>query len=456
MSVSALSAFVLPAAALVLLLARSARDRRAWAWCVVVGAGLGVGLSTLVWVLLLLTFASALPVESLVVVDAIVWTVAAGAAAFVFWRRGAPARGHAPTASSRAALWATALAVLALAAAGGAAFVARTIVWPHGGWDAWAIWNARARFLFRTYPTAWIDLYPTVPDWSHAGYPLLVPLAVARGWSYAGGEETMIPASLAGLFWLATTAAVAGSVGRASGAVRGLLSAAVLLASPALLIYGTCQCADVPLAFFIVSAFVLMAAAFDADALPLWGLSGLSAGLAAWTKNEGIAFFLLFFGVSAWQVFRREGRDGWKRLAALLAGAAAPLAAVVAFKLSLAPTNYLAAGQSLAAVATRLTDLNRYATVAIALARDLWLGGASWVGVLPITALFLVVSGIRRGGNPVPALASCVGVGLVLVYAVVYLLTPLDLAKHLESSSDRLILHVTPLFVWAAMMQAKS
>lgn len=456
MNAGVLLALGLPALAGALLVVRASGDRGAWPWAVPVGAGLGVGLSSIVWALWLLTLAPGHPVGTLVVVDAIVWSAVAAGVSLTLWRR-PPARHDRPALPSPAALrWGAAIAVVALAAIAGATFLLRTIALPHGTGDAWGIWNFRARSLFRAYPTAWLDGFASAPAWSHADYPLLVPLAVARGWAYAGGETTAMPASLAACFWLAAIAAVAGGVGRSRGLTAGLLSAALLFASPLAVIHGSSQCADLPLAFFVVSAFVLMAAAVETGASPLWALSGLSAGLAAWTKNEGLAFFGLYVLVSAWWLMRRACIAAWRRLALMFGGAALPLAAVVAFKVWLAPQNDLVAGQSIPAIVARLTDMQRFVAVATAFARDVWFGAAPWVGPLPITAAFLVASGVRGGGNPVPAPASAAGLSLILLYAVVYLLTPQDLAWHLASSSDRLILHVTPLFVWAAMMMASA
>jgi hypothetical protein len=465
MIVGSLLAFVLPAAACLVLLMRGAGQRRAWPWCVPVAAGLGVGFSTLVWPALLLTLAPGRPVGTLVVIDAVLWTAAIGGAWLLFRRSSSPSPrllvrrrpGEVGRGEGKPSLtWISAAAVVALAVISGGAFIARTIVFPHGTGDAWAIWNLHARFLFRGYPTAWIEGISMAPDWSHPDYPLLLPLAVAREWSYAGGEHVLLPAITAALFWIATIATAAGAVSQARGVARGLITAAVLLCSPALMNHGSTQCADVPLAFFILAAFVLAAAADESDDRVLWVLSGLSAGLAAWTKNEGLAFCSLFFGVSTWWAIRRDGVAGWKRLALLLAGAAAPLATVAIFKTTLAPASYLVREQSMADAVAKLADFHRFTAVGTAMLRDLWFGGAPWIGVLPIVGLFLCVRGIRLGGSSVPALAALAGLGLPFVYALVYLVTPKDLAWQLTSSSDRLVLHVMPLFVWVAMTLADS
>ena len=63
---------------------------------------------------------------------------------------------------------------------------------PHGRWDAWLIWNMHARFLFRG-GDHWRDAFASGLDWSHWDYPLLLPLSIARGWTYAGGEMHSSP-----------------------------------------------------------------------------------------------------------------------------------------------------------------------------------------------------------------------------------------------------------------------
>src|SRR5256712_6199342 len=69
----------------------------------------------------------------------------AGAAALAVFRRRLPAPAQGREAAPRRlyALFAAACVVAA------AAFVEHTLRFPDGGWDAWMIWNLRARFLAR-------------------------------------------------------------------------------------------------------------------------------------------------------------------------------------------------------------------------------------------------------------------------------------------------------------------
>src|SRR5262249_40595038 len=56
---------------------------------------------------------------------------------------------------------------------------------PYGRWDAWAIWNLHAKFLAAP-SAAWRGMFDAALGWSQPDYPLLLPSAVARGWTFAG------------------------------------------------------------------------------------------------------------------------------------------------------------------------------------------------------------------------------------------------------------------------------
>ena len=70
--------------------------------------------------------------------------------------------------------------------------IARVSAGLQGDWDAWAIWNLRARFLIE--PTdRWKDAFVPALTWAHPNYPMHLPSAVARGWLQAGSESVTIP-----------------------------------------------------------------------------------------------------------------------------------------------------------------------------------------------------------------------------------------------------------------------
>jgi hypothetical protein len=446
-----LVSLLLPFAAWTLVCRRTAM-RTHWLCALAWAAPMAIGSSSVVWWGLL-----QLGIESqqgLLAADTGVWLAAIGV--LLRLRHGAPRATFEPRpVPNDRTTWILLASVAGVLGLGSISFAADAAIAPHGEWDAWAIWNLRARFLFRGYPAYWRDGFSPLLGWSHVDYPLLVPLSVARGWTFAGRETTAVPAVLSAIFAAGIVLAAATSVGRVRSTTRGWLTAAAIVACPAFVKYSASQCADVPLAFFILAAFLSISRAFESPSdRGAWLMAGASAGLAAWTKNEGVLFLLLFVFV-AWIWSCRAGKAaGLECAGRLLLGALPMVGALLALK-ALAPANDLLEPQSAASVAAAFGSLDRLATVAAGIGRELWLGGAGTVGVLPIVAAFTLLAGIDRPANPAPAM-GLITMGLLITgYAGVYAMTPHDLAWQMKTSLDRVMLHAFPTLVWSGMMLAR-
>src|SRR5258708_34030247 len=158
------------------------------------GIGVGIGLSSCVYFLLLMTGARrwtvvAVEVALVVAAAAVAWYVKPGE-----W----PAEDR----TDNPGLVIFAPFLLAFAIATGA-FAVAVSVNREGIWDAWALWNLRARFLFRGGPEFWRDAFSPHILWSHPDYPLLLSGAIALCWTIAGAESALAPQLIAALFGLA-------------------------------------------------------------------------------------------------------------------------------------------------------------------------------------------------------------------------------------------------------------
>ena len=132
----------------------------------------------------------------------------------------------------------------------------------------------------------------------------------------------------------------------------------------------------------------------------------------------------------------------------MLAGAAPILAVLIEFKVFFAPPNDMVAAQSIGHVLSNLRDVDRVQLAATAIGKELWFGGASQIGVLPILAMFVLAAGIRR---PVPtgaAIGSVCAGGVIVADIVVHALTPHDSARAVRMSLDRVMIEVFPTIVW--------
>jgi hypothetical protein len=347
-----------------------------------------------------------------------------------------------------------------------AAFI-RMESFPQGdGWDAFAIWNLHARFLFLG-GAHWRDGFAVLLPGSHPDYPLLLPAAVAHFWSYLGWDDPRVAGVLGLVFTFATVGVMFRALWLLRGKVAATLGAITLLATPFFIEQGTSQYADVPLAFFYLATIVLLCLGSESG-YGFFVLSGLAAGFAAWTKNEGLLFLCAVIVARVVIVFRSRKQDargsegsgvraGWMPLAALLAGIFPVLCVIVYFKHWIAPPSEMFADPKI--LLHKVIDLRRSWAIVQWYGKG-FLRFGHWL-LIPGTVLlagFYFVAGkderlVRQAGFRTSVLA----LGLTLLgYFAVYLITPYDLYWHLRFSLTRLFLQVWPSAVFLFFLVAGS
>jgi hypothetical protein len=444
--VSALLAFLAPTLVGVALVARLAGrasgSRAEAALLLTTGLALGAALVSTSHAALLLLGGSREAARS-TPKDLAFAAVGALAAGSLVRRRGRAAPTLSP-AGTRDPLLPPLVAAAAVAfAAAIAVVVLRSVAMPDGEWDAYGFWNLRARLLVQDV----VD--PTVvfsTDTPHPDYPLLLPGLTATGWLYAGDRARWVPAAVA-VFWtvLCGVGVFAGAA-RIRGARAACLSVLLLFAAPHVAKVASWQYADVPTATLLLLSISWLAVAHagprEAAGRGL-ALAGLCAGLAAWTKNEGLAQALVV-GLAVLAV-PPAGASRTRAFSAFAAGALPFLALSVAFKASIDATNDLVAGASPARLLDRAGDVSRYVEIARSFAAEL-LHSSRWNFLFPLALLSLAAL------SPIgpPTMRRALGGVLLLLaatYFAVYVLTPRDLAWHLNSSLHRLMLHAWPSLV---------
>jgi hypothetical protein len=309
---------------------------------------------------------------------------------------------------------------------------------PQGGWDAWAIWNLRARFLTAGGSLAHRAWSPLL-GYTHPEYPLLTSAFIARAWTYSHSMSAAVPIAVSCFFFLALISLAVGGVAAWHSRSLGLLLGLSLVATPTLAHVVSDQYADIPLACYFAGALVLTL--LDR---PL--LAGLLAGLAAWTKDEGLLFAVVFLAAAA--VFRRP------QLTGLLAGTALGGATAVFFKAILARGTASLLNASLPSLAQHLSDPARYRQVVGAMGAEFTNMTAGWYHpILPALALAIALRfEIQRRRD---VLFCCiVALFLFTGYFFVYIITPNDLTWQLQTSLSRLYVQFWPVFlltIWTAL-----
>lgn len=255
--------------------------------------------------------------------------------------------------------------------------------------------------------------------------------------------------------WLVTLPVAAGvCLGLSSIVFWVWLTAAAILAVPMYLTATTEQFADVPLAFYMLATLVSVDRAAESGRLAWWLAAGAAAGCAAWTKNEGQLFFALSLAATIVWMWRSPAGSRRGAIMAFCLGALPAIAAVASLRLVLPAPHELFTGLSWAQLGARLHSSSRWLAISTALGRQLWFGGATVVGALPLTCGFAIAMGPARPMRPAAALGAAVVVLMLLGDTAVYLFTSQRLAIHLSTSADRVVVQLVPAAIWAMMMAA--
>lgn len=325
-----------------------------------------------------------------------------------------------------------------------AAALEHTLRFPDGGYDAWMIWNTRARFLLRAadFRTAFS---PRLLFWLHQDYPWLLPGTVAQAFLLGRTESLAVPALLSLLFAALTLLVLTLAVARLRGLTWGLLAGLVLATTPCFATFSANQQSDVPLAAFLALCAALLTMAQEEGREDLLVLAGFAAGLGAWTKNEG----LLYLGCLGAALLWRERK---LRPLLLFALGTAPLLALIAgFKLGLQPPNDFVLFTTPGALLARALSPGRWGELLLLVLRRIvyFQDFALWV----LAELLLLALVLRK----LPG--SVAGAALFLAcaaYAPIYLLQPHPVEWIFRTSVDRIFIQLWPAAILASILPLAS
>jgi hypothetical protein len=319
------------------------------------------------------------------------------------------------------------------------AFMIRSIQAPHGLQDAWAIWNLSARFIYGGGEN-WIQIIPQ-NAWFHSDYPLLTSLNIAESWSILGTNTTRVPITFALIYVLSIIGLLYSSLMLTKDYEQGALGAIVIASVPMLQGLGSIQYADAPLSYFILATGALLYIYTLLHETRLFIFVGLFAGLAGWTKNEGLMFIaitiLLCLALSL-----RERKNLFKHFAA---GLFFPIVVIALFK-SIAPPSDLFVNK--VGGLLQVFDFSRYQIISFQIIKSLLSFGGwpvSLVLIIMAYAFLVWAKPYLKGQIWIPFLMLLFQFAS---YFLIYLITPYDLVNHLKNSLDRLLFQIFPLTIF--------
>jgi hypothetical protein len=313
---------------------------------------------------------------------------------------------------------------------------------PHGDYDAQAIWNLRARFIYRS-GDAWENAFsPLINRNFHMDYPLLIPLNVVGGWNTLGGEVLRVPAALSMLFLFGMAGIIYCVIAYLRSSSQAAIAVILLLGTPGLLLFSTFQTADIPLTYFFLASVSLFVLAGKENNRGLLFLSGMMAGLSAWTKNEGLPFVILIILCTIFVFGRRQVRTN---LFSLLAGMALPLLTIILFKITISVNNDLFINNGLSEIISKLVTPSRYIQILTHLISELIHLGNWPISIIAVLLVYGWIMGIRNPGRLTEKVLWIIPLSQFAIYMLIYVVTPHDLEWHLNYSMSRLLIHLFPL-----------
>lgn len=330
---------------------------------------------------------------------------------------------------------------------------------PRGRWDAWAIWNLRARHIFHG-GSNWTNAFSETMTDSHLDYPLFLPLAVVRGWIVAGHDTTAVPMGYGILFSLLTTILLFAGIYAQSNLYNGLAAVAILNSTSFFINLSSWQYADILVGLIFLATSISISIYIRSSQPGLSFLIGLLAGFAAWVKNEG----LVFTGLSVTTmliiaVFQKYNNRKSLRftttsfLCGLLPGAAITLF----FKLWVPHTNDLVQGIQSAQLATFLQPGRAFEIIQY-FAQSVFFPSPHHVfpHYFPVGSMLLVYL-MLKGFKPKAKLDYLLLLpilGMGAAYFLAYLTTPRDLTWHLQTSHNRLFMQIWPTIIFVFFLTA--
>ncbi len=317
-----------------------------------------------------------------------------------------------------------------------------------GGWDAFSIWNQRARFFYLC-PEEWTRAFDPVLLWSHPYYPNLLPSLIVYGWLPEGRCVALSPVAVALLTQVCKLLLIVGFTRAAyprSGWpwVFGIFYALIPQEWSQ---EDAWQFADRPLAVFFLAGIGCLALAACQQQRPWLLLAGLFWGAAGFCKDEGkAALVLLAMGATLatiWSLAHRGGRRVLGNIAWLAVGLAPGLASLrLQHAYNPTPTRLI----ELMTIAP-LTDTSRTALIVQFLRNRLDHPSWGWMWWGCAAALVTLWPWLRRREL---WLVWAFPAAQLLVYLLIFQLTPQPLEWHLDSALPRLLFHIGPIAYLAA------
>lgn len=316
-----------------------------------------------------------------------------------------------------------------------------------GGWDARYMWSLKAKLMFRS-PEAWQTMFHPTLSWSHSDYPLLWPGTLAWGWNCLGVESLLWPPWVSLSFYISTALILVWYLADQISPTSGYLGGTFFFTLMPPLFWSIQQYADIPVTFFMTTSGLTLITALRSGQNRLFLISGLMAGFAAWTKNEGL-FFVFWTGILLAGLKTFKKRIPFltpSSLKAFLTGLSLPLFWILAFKFFLGKTSdYFGAERSAYFYLTTVRERIGNAGVILQAFWDQMSHFTTWKGLWLFFFLSCFISFFKKTKNSGEGILLAIIFLINFDYFAAFLTSPYNLQWHFQTALQRLLTHTAPL-----------
>ena len=213
--------------------------------------------------------------------------------------------------------------------------------YPFGGWDAWALWNTKTKFLAFA-GNNWTDIVNILNSHTQPDYPLLLPSINTWIHSFGFKELSTITFTTAIVLSSSTIMLVFTSLKHTINTRIAWLISILMGSNYCYILFSTSQYADVLLSFFILASFICLHIFLENPKIRSTFLLGIFLGLMSFTKNEGIVISLLILSIVCIYLLLKKSQlsqFSFQWIGALLISYLCTAFVTIYFKIFLAPSN---------------------------------------------------------------------------------------------------------------------
>ncbi len=321
------------------------------------------------------------------------------------------------------------------------------LFYPDGGWDAWQVWNFKAKFLLLA-GEQWQNLFSPELWRSSPHYPLLLPLINVWGWLWTPQPGNTTPLITSILFAVLTGGLLSSALWEQNKNIFSLLPGLLFLTVPLISLQATTQYCDIVLSFYLLASIISLTQAQKQQSNLLTLLSGLFTGFLSFTKPEGLIAALilnvLFIGLTLWKRLRQHKDFAWSNAQLFLLGLVLASLPTLAFNVLYSPGNQTFVNGLTSTL--KPATWERFELIMVFLLMELKSG--KWNGLW-----LLLLFGFFIGGKKLWNKNTIITAGFLVLYLGVILTyyhinTYFEIKWWLSVSLYRILISLLPLFLF--------